>query len=123
MLTVPSVEITTLDEHRGNQSMHLTYYAQHISDDIKKILEATRRGEEAFLEEQIRILQRVGLIFDETDFYTKHLINGREKSGILIYELARYLAEQDANKQKFSELGCDGRKPHSELYSRYLKKG
>lgn len=123
MLTLPSVEITTLDEHRGDQSLHLTYYAQHISDDIKKILEATRAEEEVFLEEQIRILQQAGFVLDEQDFYATHLVNGREKSGILMYELARYLAAQEVNTQKFAELGCDGWKPHSALYTKYLKKG
>ncbi len=123
IITAPSVEISARNSLDANKSLHLTYYAREISEQVKGMLKNTRSQKESLIDLQLNHLIRLGFTIDKWVFYSELIEGGRQKAGISKYDIARFIASQKSNKTKLYELGCgNGKKVHQEFYNRCLKR-
>lgn len=123
MQTVSSIEISTRNTFEDDRSLHMTYYAQTIPDAVESIIRNTREQKESLILAQLEHLESKGFAVDVAEFYKGLEEEGRQKSGINKYDIARYVASQDENRKKLLSLWCqDKGKLHMDFYSRCLKR-
>lgn len=118
LITVPSVEISTTNTRWDNKWLHMTYYAQSVSNVVLKVLETTRKSKLEIIGLQLHHLQWLWFYIDIDEFYA-----GVDWEWISNYDIARYVVSKTDNNSKLQELWClEARKPHSDFYRKCLRR-
>jgi histidinol phosphatase-like PHP family hydrolase len=119
LVTVPSVEISTTNTKWDDKWLHMTYYANSVSDELLWILQNTKEEKLKTIWKQLLNLQEKGFYIDVNEFY-----DGIKWEGISNYDIARYIASKSENDELLIKLGCmNSPKPHSDFYRKCLKRG
>lgn len=119
LVTVPSVKISTTNTKWDDKWLHMTYYANRISEELLWILRNTKEEKLKTIWEQLLYLQEKGFYVDVNEFD-----NGIEWEWISNYDIARYIASKNENEELLRELGCmNSPKPHSDFYKKCLRRG
>lgn len=77
LITVPSVEITTTDSERlweKWKDVHMTYYANHYSQELLDILARKEREKQEFISEFVKFLRERWLDISDEEFYGTYYI-------------------------------------------------
>lgn len=121
--TVSSVEISTRNTFEDDRSLHMTYYAQSIPDTVENIIKNTREQKERLILSQLQHLEWKGFTVDIAEFYRGLEQEGRQRSWINKYDIARYIASKVENRKKLLSMWCqDKGKLHMDFYNRCLKR-
>jgi len=118
LITAPSVEISTINTLWDDKWLHMTYYANSVSEELLWILQNTKEKKLETIWEQLLHLQKKGFYIDVQEFYS-----GIDWEWVSNYDIARYVASKSENERKLRDIWCmDSRKPHSDFYRKCLKK-
>ena len=103
--TAPSVEISTVNTLWDDRSLHATYYASQISDEIFQIIGHTKEQKVELILSQLYYLEEKGFHINIDEFYpfiTEK--SGRSKDGINKYDLALYITSQEENREVLHQV-------------------
>jgi len=121
--TIDSVEISTRNSFGDDRSLHMTCYMQQMPIEIRNILRNTCDKKQELILAQLQHLQQKWFDIDVKEFYQQFQLQGREKSGINKYDIARYIVTKPENRKKLLSIWCEDRgKLHMSFYTLCLKR-
>ncbi|MDD3302735.1 MAG: PHP domain-containing protein [Candidatus Gracilibacteria bacterium] len=119
--TCDSVEISARNT-QINKSLHLTLYAEKISDKTRGILSNTIDNKIILIQKQIEFLNQKGFIIDYDDFLKYSFKKGKKVDALNKFDIARYVYLSEHNKNFIKYLNSGIELSVNDFYKRFLKR-
>lgn len=121
IMSCESVEISASNpEH--NKSLHLTFYAEEISQEIGEILSGVVRTKVWLIRKLIEKLNSHGFAIDIEDFYKQTTANGRKIESLNKFDVVLYMFLFEENRKTAYEINDGTELSAEEFYVKFLKK-
>lgn len=121
IMSCESVEISASNtEH--NKSLHLTFYAQEINQEIGDILSGVVRTKVGLIKKLIEKLNSQGFVIDINSFYTHTTANRRKIESLNKFDVVLYMFLFEENRKMASEINDWYQITSDEFYLKFLKK-
>ena len=116
-----SVEISA-NNKTHNKSLHLTFYAKNISNEVNDIIKEIPRSKVLLIKKQIEFLNTVWFWIDLDDFYSAYLQKWRKKQALNKFDIVDYIFKDEALKQKTMSINKWIDIGREEFYQKFFKK-
>jgi len=121
VMSCDSVEISA-NNPEYNKSLHLTFYAEEISQEIGEILSGVVRTKIGLIKKLIEKLNFEGFSIDIEEFYTQTTSTGRKIESLNKFDVVLYMFLFEKNRKRASEINDGIEITAEEFYVKFLKK-
>lgn len=116
-----SVEISAYNEIH-DKSLHLTFYAKEISQDISKILENVVQSKENLVHLQVWRFKSRGFEIDSHEFYAYFEAIGRKRNTLNKFDITHFVFLSEKNRERARELNAGKEILQEAFYLKFLKR-